>query len=275
LLWNNDFCRMRNPVLLLALLFAVPVLMHPASGSGFAPDGNGSVPENREGRVRGLVVHAADSTALGSVHVINLSRERGTASAENGSFAIAASEGDQIMFQSVGFTNDTITVSLGDMDPGRILLVRLQPRTYELSAVDVFPYATFAEFKHAFLHFKDPEPEFDLHLPELPYIPPADGSGGVVISGPITYLYDRFSKRGREWTRYQEVLESESLALQAVRIVNPDLVRRYTELEDEEEIREFLDYCKLSDEFIVRSPRHAVYEALLACYRDYMAMRTP
>ena len=260
---------------MLALLFAVPVLMHPASGSSFVPDRNGSAPEISQGRLRGLVVHAGDSTALGSIHIINLSKARGTASAENGSFAIAASEGDQIMFQSVGFTNDTITVNLADMEPDHILLVRLQPRTYELSAVDVFPYATFAEFRHAFIHFQDPEPEFDLHLPELPYIPPADGSGGVVIRGPITYLYDRFSKRGREWTRYQEVLESESLALQAARIVNPDLVRRYTELEDEEEIREFLDYCKLSDEFIVRSPRHAVYEALLACYRDYMAMRTP
>jgi hypothetical protein len=266
---------MRNPILLLALLFTVPVFMRPASGSGFAPDGKGIASQYAEGRVRGLVVHAADSSALGSVHVINLSKARGTASAENGSFAIAASEGDQIMFQSVGFTNDTITVTPAVLDPGHILLVALYAKTYELSSVDVFPYATFAEFKHAFLHFQDPEPEFDLNLPDLPYIPPADGSGGAVIRGPITYLYHRFSKRGKEWTRYQEVLESESLALQAARIVNPELVRRYTELEDEEEIKEFLEYCKLSDEFIVRSPRTAVYEALLACYRDFMAVRTP
>ena len=249
---------------MLALLFAA--FMHPASGKGIAS-------ESREGRVRGIVVRATDSTALGDAHIINLSKSSGTASAENGSFAIAASEGDQLMIQSVGFRNDTITVTRTVLDTGHILVVGLLPKTYELSGVDVFPYATFAEFRHAFIHFEDPEPEFDLHLPELPYIPPADGSGGGVIRGPITYLYDRFSKRGKELTRYQEVLEAESLAEQAGRIVNPDLVRRYTELEVEEEISEFLLYCRLSDEFIVRSPRHAVYEALLDCYRNYLAER--
>jgi hypothetical protein len=256
--------RMRTSRLLLALIFAMPVFVHPARGMGFAA-------ESMDGRVRGLVMHAPDSTFLGRVHVINLDRERGTTSAEDGTFAISASAGERIMFQSVGFMNDTITVSPAILEHGHILVVGLYPRTYELSAVDVFPYATFAEFRHAFIHFKDPEPEFDLHLPELPYIPPADGSGGVVISGPITYLYDRFSKRGREWTRYQQVLEAESLAERAARIVNPDLVRRYTDLDDEEEILAFLEYCKLSDEFIVKNPRHAVYESLLACYREFMA----
>lgn len=254
---------MRNTLLLFVLFFVLATI-HPASGSILSPF-------RGEERVRGVVVHATDSAALGSVHVINLDRERGTATAENGSFAVSASAGDRIMFQSVGFLNDTITVAPELLEQSNILVVRLYTRTYELSAVDVFPYATFAEFRHAFIHFKDPEPEFDLHLPDLPYIPPADGTGGVVISGPITYLYDRFSKRGREWSRYQQVLETESLAEQASRIVNSDLVRRYTDLEDEQEILKFLDYCRFSDEFIVNNPRHAVYESLLACYREYMA----
>jgi len=141
--------------------------------------------------------------------------------------------------------------------------------------VEIFPYQTFSEFKYAFLNFKDPdEPELKMDLPEVvpePDVEKMPPGFGVVIPGPITFLYDRFSRRGKALRNYQNVLRQEELAIRAALVVNPQVIERLTGLKDRVEINAFLIHCGITDEYVVNTRETEVYARIIACYETYVA----
>lgn len=94
---------------------------------------------------------------------------------------------------------------------------------------------------------------------------------GVAIPGPITFLYDRFSKRGKAQRKYQNVLIQEDLARRAKRVVNPQIIERLTGLKEREKINDFLIYCSITDEYVVNTRETEVYARIIACYEGYEA----
>lgn len=227
-------------------------------------------------RISGKVISQTDSTAIPNVHVINISRATGTTTAVDGTFSLWISPGNRIMYQALGFTTDTLWITEDFFANPQLLTVELSEKIYDLPAFEVFPYATFAEFKYAFLNFEDPEPEIDLNLPPSKALPPGihddAAGGGVTITGPITYLYDRFSRRGRELARYHEVVQEDQMARRAERVVNHRIIAQLTGLEDYREINEFLRFCNLDDAYIVNTKEYVVYQKILFCYRQYAAL---
>ena len=223
--------------------------------------------------IRGIVADQRDSVAVANVHIINLSRSWGTTSSPTGSFSMMASAGDKILFQAIGFYKDTILITEHMLLQGENIDVWLSEQIYELPTVDIYPYATFTDFKYAFLNFKDPEPAIDLHLPDPASIPRNGAEGGITLNGPITYLYDRFSRRGKEMARYHELVGQAEMDRRAERVINVELVKRYTGIEDDREVYDFLEYCNLTSEFILAHKEYEVYSALLACFDQYCRER--
>jgi len=229
--------------------------------------------DDRTISIKGFVVDERDSSAIPNVHIINLNRVRGTTSGVDGSFAIMAREGDSILLQAVGFFTDTLEIAYEVLESNEKIIIPLKDKTYQLPTVDVYPWATFSEFKYAFLNFEDPEPPLNLQLPP-PEFQPDPGEGvGIVIPGPITALYDHFSRRGREMARYREIKKEAELARRASRVVNPDIVKRLTGIESEQEYYIFLDFCNITNEYIVSTQEYNVYQRILQCYKQYAELK--
>ncbi len=220
--------------------------------------------------LEGFVMDQNDTTGIPNVHVINLTKARGTTTAADGSFSITAARGDSVMFQAIGYRNDTISVTERFLKDHLKLRIVLIERVYELPTVDVFPYATFAEFKHAFLNFKDPDPPIEFHLPEIYYMPeePAVGTG-IRAPGPISAFYDHFSRRSRELQKYKQVLANEEISRKASRVLSVEMVKSVTGLQNDREVYDFMEYCNLTDEFILSHKEYEVYAILFACYERY------
>lgn len=235
----------------------------------------GSLAQTSESSIilKGLVIDKRDSTVIPNVHIINLNRIRGTTSGSDGSFSILVNKGDSILFQAVGFITDTLAVNTEILNSEKIVIVPLRDKTYQLPTVDVYPYATFAEFKHAFLNFEDPEPPLDLQLPPAEFQPDPGDAVGLVIPGPITALYERFSRRGREMAKFKEITDEAELARRASRVVNPEVIKRLTGIEDEQEYYIFLDFCNMSYEYIVNTKDYLVYQRIIRCYEQYAGLK--
>lgn len=225
--------------------------------------------EDRATLLRGFVVDERDSTAIPNVHIINLNRVRGSTSRTDGSFTIMVNPGDSILFQAIGFVSDTLKITPEILLSRDKIIVPLIDKTYQLPTVDVYPWATFAEFKYAFLNFEDPDPPVELNLPNIEFQPEPGERVGIVIPGPITALYDQFSRRGREMAKYREVSQEAELARRASRVVNPDIVKRLTGIESEQEYYIFLDFCNISNDYIISTQEYQVYQRILQCYKLY------
>ena len=226
-------------------------------------------------RLHGRLLSQADTTAISNAHVINLSTARGTTTAPDGRFKIWVSSGDKLRFQVVGYASQTIAI-----DDHLALLTDsidfyLDEIIIQLPVVTIFPYATFAEFKQAFINFKDPEPEYSYAMPELTIEPSLENRPpgfGVVIPGPITALYNQFSRRGREQRTYQRLIGEEELAKRAARVVNPAVIKQLTGIDNEQTYYAFLRFCNLSNEYIVEAKAYEVYEHLLRCHEQFASL---
>jgi len=240
----------------------------------FLPGANASLAGPAPILLKGKVISLKDSTAIPNVHIINLNSARATISGTEGQFWIPATAGDSIRFQAIGYETEVLTADPRLQDKEEEWVVVLEEKIYELPVVEIYPFQTFTEFKYAFLNFKDPEPDFRIDLPQIIPEPDLDKMPpgfGVVIPGPITFLYDHFSRRGKAQRNYHHVLKQEELARRAARVVNPQAIERLTGLKERVEINEFLIYCGITDEYVVNTREAEVYARIMACYETYLA----
>ncbi len=226
--------------------------------------------------IQGVVLGLPDSTAVPGVHVLNPIRGVGTTTNVDGQFAMRVKAGDEIRFTAIGFESTTLTVTDSLVAKEERLIIVLTDKIYDLPTVEVRPYATFTEFKYAFLNFKDPDPPLDLNLPEVQaHYDPRDPGEMVSVTapGPISVLYDHFSRREKEKRQYQEVLAQEELARKAKRVINPTVVKNLTGIDNEEEYYAFLRFCNMSNEYIVHTREYEVYERLRQCFAQYAMLK--
>jgi len=222
---------------------------------------------------RGVLYNSVDSTTLSDVHVINYSTEKVTYSLSDGSFEIAINVGDRILFSSIGFqlTELIITDSLLDTDFNKIFL---QPEIYMLKSTTVYPYQTYEEFKQAFLNLKTEDNSIELNLPVPVVIKETEPGTFATISlgSPITALYMAYSKEGKELKKYNEIIERDKIEKFVAIKYNKSIVKLITGIEEENELKEFMEYCHLSNEFILKSIDYEIYLAIKNCYEDFISV---
>jgi hypothetical protein len=128
--------------------------------------------------------------------------------------------------------------------------------------------ATYEEFKKAFiaLEVEDPLANLDLHLPSPAEMRNLAYGGYIAVSkGPVSMLYDQFSKEARAKRIYADLLKKERAAVR----YNNVLITRITGIKDEDKIREFIDFCALPVQFILNSSDYEIYAAIMNCYEVF------
>lgn len=220
----------------------------------------------------GKIKSYRDSNLIEDVHIINLSKKLGTTSNKNGLFRISVSPQDSLLFSVLGYEFEMIVVDSTHLIKEKINPVLLNPKTYSIPDVFVWPYLTYTEFKQAFIHFDRETPEVDLRLPEEENeIAAAAANPHMSLGSPITALYMRFSKEGKELRKYQETLERDNYEQFLASKYNAHIVQRITGIKNIKEVRIFMDYCNFADDFIARSSEYDIYAAILNCYDQYVA----
>lgn len=128
--------------------------------------------------------------------------------------------------------------------------------------------ATWEEFKKEFLEMKveDPLANLDLHLPSPEEMRNLAYGGYIFVAkGPISILYDHFSKEARSKRIYADLMRKDAAAVR----YNSVIISKITGLQDEEEIKKFIDFCAFRVEFILNASDYELYAAILDCYEEF------
>lgn len=156
---------------------------------------------------------------LNNVHVVNLNQNTGTISNYEGLFKIPAAFQDSIRFSCIGFLPKTIILQNVSDSPIIPFHVTLLADTLQLQEVIIYSWPANAEaLKREVLAMDEEENKIpDLKLNEIKtrkngdtYYQKSNILGmmdpGITytINGPITALYNRFSKSGRSINKYNE-----------------------------------------------------------------------
>lgn len=227
----------------------------------------------QKNQIRGVVFSSEDSTALYNVHIVNKTTNQGTVSNAEGKFLIPADYSDVIKFSSVGYEDGLMILTSDRINEDGELLVYMIPAIYSIREVSIFPYRTYEQFKQAVINLKIDEPfSFDPSYFQLGQTDsPSNNQGfGITIDGPITALYNAFSREGKQMRNYERYLRESAVHDEVYKKYNINIVRRFTGIEDEMEVIRFMQYCKLETTFILQSTEHEILLAVKSCYEAYL-----
>lgn len=235
-------------------------------------------------RVDGFVTDIHDRP-LSYVNIVNYKERTGTASDEKGTFRIFAGEGDTVVFRYMGFETVRLTIpdGTGSVYPVHIYL---KEDTLQLSAVTIFNRPrNMTELRQAVLNQKVEKPMIaDLNLnAKITVLPPAGprqtlpgmGDPGLTytISGPITMLYNTFSRRGKSLKKYEELTGKDQLQSIIDKKYNPEIIRSITGFTSDEEIEAFINYCNLSSDFLLNASEYEILGSVKDCLASYLASK--
>ena len=200
----------------------------------------------------------SDSTfnPIWGCHIINKTQGMATVSDANGDFKISANVGDSISFSSIGYENLTIVFTESMYNYGYI--IKLKPKAYELDEVIIQP--------------------FQIELPAISkyeiYTKPLPNQGGIniplpeALAHPITALYNRYRKEGKQKRYYSSVKEGTADYMLIGEKFNGNMVSQLTGLKDDELVA-FMSFCNFSNDFLMNYSLETIKRAIKGKYEEY------
>lgn len=202
-------------------------------------------------------------------HIVNITSQIGTLTNRDGRFAINVVPEDTVKISSVGYKSNLLLIPyLNEKELHKTITLYFD--TVALSETIIYPYpATLEALKEEFLalELEEEVPEFDLHL-EKAGISPSPQTG-MIISGPITALYNAFSRHAKIMKKYNGLVSQEQLRAKSSEIYNTTLVRKITGLDSDEKAKKFMEYCDFEPVFILNSNEYDLVYAIQNCYMEY------
>ena len=236
--------------------------------------------------VEGFVTNT-DNRRLENVHIVNVTQQTGTSSKQGGLFRIAALPGDTLRFTSVGYSQEKYLVPSVRVSPVVPVHITMQPDTLLITGVTIYPWPADAQsFKQAILAMDDQspkEPDLKLNDPRFYNTPipggqPKSHTPGMMdpgltytIPGPITALYEAYSKEGKSRRKLESLVNQDERKEIASRRYNAEVVHRVSNFSTDKEIQDFMLYCNLSVDFILNSSEYDLYKAIHDCLLAYAA----
>jgi hypothetical protein len=201
---------------------------------------------------RSRVATDDSSEPVKDCHIINMTQRTGTVSDGFGNFKITANIGDSISFSAIGYETLTIVLTEKMYDYG--LIIKLKPTIYEMEEVTIQP---FIEMPHISKWER--------------YTPPLPNQGGINIPtfiNPVTALYNRFSKEGKQKKYYKSVIEETADFMIIGEKFNGHIVAQITGLKDDELVK-FMSFCNFSNDFLRYYSPETIKRAIRTKYQEY------
>lgn len=205
--------------------------------------------------IRGIVVEKDSNTVMPFVYLINKSNGNGTMSDNDGRFYMSTRENDTLVCSYVGFVKSYIPVSqLVPNANGEVKLVMTQ-MSINLDVVNV------TTFK-----FKPYEREYMKDIIDRSQVKTIN-----YFQSPISALYMRYSKEGKQIRKLAQIFEDIMLEEQVQKKLSREILVRLTG-DDTIDYDAFRKYCYyVNDYFIVSHEGVELYSKVMECYRHWKA----
>jgi hypothetical protein len=185
-------------------------------------------------------------------------------------------DGDDVLIIS-HLVYDTLSIKTSDFKERDSLVFYLQPKTYDLREVTFSVLGGRALFDQKFVSNnlgKSDEQKVreKLRISELKQeLVGLDRSaqGGAVLGSPITYLYDRFSKSGKERIEYARLIERDRQNKEAGKKYDNLIVKMLTNY-DADELDKFQKFCAFHPSYIEAVDALELYFEILRCKKEFI-----
>ncbi len=222
--------------------------------------------------IKGQVWVISGNELVGA-HAYNKTRHYGTFTDINGIFFLVMIPGDSLQVTMVGYKPYRMKVPHRLTADSYKLDITLIGDTLVLKTAEIKPYpATYAELKKEFIKLRVPEEKIlqRIQLPEVNYrskYANPDGTGGLLLPGPFSLLYNAFSKEGKELKKMNTILSANRIREQLLNVLSRQTLEKRFGLKTDDEIDAMMKRCGITTEFLLHTPEYKIVEFIIDCSR--------
>ena len=206
--------------------------------------------------IKGTIVESDSSTVMPFVYIVNKSNGSGTMSDNDGRFSLYTHQNDTLVCSFVGYMKTFIPVNYLKTDAKGEVKIVLKPLMINLNTVNV------TTFK-----FKPYEREYMNDIIDRSRIKDIN-----YATSPISALYMRYSKEGKQIQKLAKIFEGILLEEEVQKKLSREILVRLTG-DDRIDYVAFRKYCYyVSDYFIATHEGVELYSKVMECYRSWKAV---
>lgn len=228
-------------------------------------------PGENQYSLKGKLVDVETSEVIPFAHISNLNLNLRSSSDSSGLFSIPAREGDSLLITNVTY-GSLVVVAPAEPESGNRLLFRIAPNVYELEEVVIKRFPSEYELKQQLLGLQLPEEKGpDMLIPEgYREKPVPSENASFNLGSPVSAIASQFSKkeRGRAFAAEQKAKEARMAVIK--RKFNREIVQKIINLEDEDQLDAFMQFCVLSEDFLYNASDYEIHKAVLGCLTEFM-----
>jgi hypothetical protein len=189
---------------------------------------------------------------------------KGTMADSNGFFTLVISQKDTLKISSLGY-HDLYYVKDPLKQTSYYITLGMRSKIFELSAVEIVSRRN-RDLNHPMLRWEY-KAKF---LPKvwLFYEPTGEPAPQADIMSPISYLYDRFSRRGKAARKLRDMVAERARKKRNAQRFNGAKVQQWANLGDDE-IEEFMKFCPMPDAFLDEASEYQIIEKVFRCLEDF------
>lgn len=208
------------------------------------------------------------------VHVLVKNQYIGTITNETGNFFLPVNALDTLIFSYIGYNTQLLVIPDTLQFPFFSRIIKLDPGIYDLNEVTIRPYPkNEKELKQAIINFKEKDENagIDLNIENVKSYPiPEKGTGfGVSIPGPISILYDLFSREAKQKREYERLVKQDLEKEQVEKRINRELLKKITGFNHDTEIDDFINYCEIASYLKLKPIDYDLYMLIIDCLKYY------
>ncbi len=219
-------------------------------------------------QISGFVLQRADSSlAIPYASIVNKRTRSGYQSTHDGFYTILAAPGDTLEISLVGYKPTKISLPTGFSGAAYHKNIYLKDDYILLKGHTTYGI-TWAKFKQAFESMEVVEEKIYLTMDKSNPRSPEKSSTGVTLNGPISWLYNKLSKKAKEEEKLQELMEGDNENMEYARRITDQYVIDVTDL-SKDLVKEFLNYCRSDVSFYAHASDYDIKSKFLSCLPEF------
>lgn len=218
----------------------------------------------------GRIVEEMNLNPVPFAHVINSNLVEGAVCDSLGYFKMRGRLNDTLSISAIGYESKNFVINKNSLHRYSEYIY-LKKRLYQIEEARIVYLGTYNEFKYRVLNLKLPEEtliqDFVINsFKKSDFIKEPNHS----IGSPISYLYNRFSREGKELRKIEEIKDEQKVKKLLIEL-DYEIIQNITGF-DNHQIDNFLEFCNFSYQFLKNSTDYDIYEMIrLRCkeYKDF------
>lgn len=215
-------------------------------------------------RVAARLVDMGNGKPVPFASIRFLGTKKGVVADSNGFFTCVMVQSDTLKISSLGFYDLLFT-----KDPAKqtsyFVEIPMRSKIFELNAVEILANRS-KDLNNPFLRWEY-KARFQPKL-WLFYTPGSEPPEEISIMSPISYLYDRYSRRGKAARKLRDMVAERARKKLISKRYNSRKVQEWTGLETDE-LEEFMRYCPMPESFLEEATEYEIIAKTFRCLEDF------